>query len=69
MPIQRIYQKPYKVIWICDKCGDGIMEYSGISYSTNPPMYPHKCSKCGNPETVDNIYPRIEYENVYETNR
>ena len=39
----------------------GKLEYDGMTMLTsNPPLYPHKCWKCGHVENLDNTYPRIE---------
>lgn len=32
---------------VCDKCGEGIMEYDAESAQMNHIGYPHKCDKCG----------------------
>jgi hypothetical protein len=43
-----------------EECG-GAMEPTGFRYDTCPPMYPHKCVKCGHGENLDKVYPAIEY--------
>lgn len=46
---------------ICD-CG-GEMKASGATLLSKPPLYPHRCDKCGATESVRGVaYPRIKYE-------
>lgn len=57
--------KLYMVIQKCDKCGIGRMERNGnMIFTSEPPLYPHKCNNCGHEEcyTVAYPYQNIEYE-------
>lgn len=54
--------KVYKVHMMCDQCEKGEMRPTGFVYATlNLPANVHKCTECGNQETLDGNYPRIEY--------
>lgn len=55
---------PYEVNYICDKCGKGIMEYTGgHEYLTSIPQFEHKCNVCGEIKLFYNgTYPKISYE-------
>ena len=42
----------------CDKCGEGIMERDGNEvFASYPPLYPHKCDKCGYKTNYHVSYP------------
>lgn len=46
--------------YICDQCKEGEMFPEGnITLTSNPPQYPHKCSKCGYTINLTSRYPRI----------
>jgi hypothetical protein len=57
--------KAVRVVLHCDQCG-GRMSHTGVVFTRYPPLYPHKCDKCGYEEKRDKIYPAIEYENEEE---
>jgi len=46
MPEKEIRVKTYLVVYVCDACGEGNMEWNGMALTSNPPLYPHSCSKC-----------------------
>ncbi len=57
--------KTYKVIYICDECFEGEMEWNGIGLTTYPMQYPHKCNKCGALKTFrDRHYPLLRKEGL-----
>ena len=47
------------------RCGTpscrGRIEATGLTFTTMPPSYRHKCSKCGAVYDLSETYPRIEY--------
>jgi hypothetical protein len=53
---------PVSVDYICDVCGKGYMRYSGVMLTVNPPLYPHKCDKCGQGMNLSEVYPHITYK-------
>lgn len=67
---QRLETKTYVIIQKCDKCREGKMmvdENNMLTLLTSyPPLYPHKCDKCGHEENYNVVYPyqQIEYEEV-----
>ncbi len=52
----------YLVDCACDECHEGKMRSTGTCYTTNPPLYPHSCNKCGHVEMYDKIYPFQQVE-------
>ena len=50
MPEIKKEVKIYKETYLCDSCGDGYMEHTGVVLDSNPSQYPHTCSKCGHYE-------------------
>ena len=56
--------KTFTVSCLCEECGDGWMEPTGICLTSNPPQYPHKCSKCGEIENFRVEYPRTIYRTI-----
>lgn len=56
--------KAYNVRYMCDECDGGEMLPTGMCYPTNPPMYPHKCTKCSSGNTFTIQYPTIQYKEV-----
>lgn len=56
---------PIEVTYQCEKCGEGFMEDdSGAVIATYPPLYLHKCTKCGYREVFSKRYPMLEYEDA-----
>lgn len=59
-----VEKTPVKVIQVnyhCDECPDGSMLPTGITLTSYPPQYPHKCTNCGATKTFNTIYPYLEY--------
>lgn len=58
--------KPIGVRYICEFCGDGemVVDPTGEAPSlmTNPPLIPHKCTKCGETMHLQRMYPFIEWQ-------
>lgn len=58
--------KPVVVGMRCDACGEGMMEpvENGVgvfeAYATNPPLYKHRCSKCGAAQLFHTKFPNIQ---------
>ena len=49
----------------CDECGQGEMiREDNIIYPTSPPMYPHKCNKCGAVHNYTKIYPYHDFVEI-----
>lgn len=55
--------KAYRIDVVCPACRAGIMEFTGFTWSTNPPGHHHKCDTC---EYIcafqGRIYPSIRHE-------
>lgn len=54
------------VTYQCDECLEGEMLPTGTVLLSNPPKYPHKCTKCGYEMTFSVQYPYVEYFNPGE---
>lgn len=58
--------KPVGVRYICEFCNEGEMKVDpsgdAATIMTNPPLIPHKCTKCGKTMHLRKQYPYIEWE-------
>ena len=57
--------KAYRIELPCEKegCDGALVSCSGMTLTSNPPQYPHKCTKCGKEKHILGItYPYIEHE-------
>jgi hypothetical protein len=54
---------PVGIRYICEFCNDGEMrvDTNGEVKMTNPPLIPHKCTKCGKTMYFNKQYPYIEW--------
>lgn len=59
---KKIEVRSFEISYICDRCNEGTMIYTGVTLMSNPPQYPHRCDTCFNTQNLKNIYPRIHYE-------
>lgn len=50
-----------RVDYICDKCGEGGMVFTGQVALSNPPQHYHRCEVCGWTQAFPLTYPRTEY--------
>lgn len=57
MPEMKTRVKMYSVEYVCDECRKGVMQSTGITLTSNPPQYPHRCNKCGAEQTFMECYP------------
>lgn len=56
-----IVQVDYK----CPKCEEGYLRPTGTCFTTNPPMYPHRCTHCNYAETfTGKTYPYIDHRPI-----
>lgn len=53
--------KPVIVRYKCSKCNEGYMQRTDTVLTSNPPQFPHTCSKCGYNEIFLIMYPHLEY--------
>lgn len=58
--------KTFRTELYCD-CG-GQFIHNGMTTSTHPPGYSHSCNACTNVTLEDEKYPKIEYEEVAQSN-
>ena len=56
--------RPVWVEYICDKCGEGMMEMQSGLLLTDPPRHQHKCTHCGYEDHLFEYYPRLRWEPV-----
>ena len=62
---QLIEVKAFRSVYLCDTCGTE-MEWNGVCYTSNPPLYPHVCPKCFATRTFSTHYPTIVYRSEKE---
>ncbi|MFD2574267.1 hypothetical protein ACFSUS_26775 [Spirosoma soli] len=62
MPEVKKEVRTYKVRYVCDRCGIGDMEATGVVPKGYPGTYPHSCNHCGAFQTFDRQYPEIRLE-------
>ena len=53
--VERKIKSEIEELMICD-CG-GIMIFTGMTLTSNPPKYVHQCNKCGRNNNSFSIYP------------
>lgn len=56
--------EPYEVIYTCDNCGRGELEYTGLRRSSVPATYENQCPNCKNSFYLKYKYPTIRYKRV-----
>lgn len=54
--------KSFRIIQKCDKCKQGEMVPTGLTYTSYPPTYEHKCNCCGWTTSYNKTYPAIVHE-------
>jgi hypothetical protein len=40
----------------CDRCGQGYMKPTGFVLAVDPPLFPHRCTRCGYVEHYRKVY-------------
>ena len=55
--------KTILVNYECDVCGE-LMKSTGSVKLVFPPLYEHRCPKCGEEINLDKSYPTTEYEEL-----
>jgi hypothetical protein len=53
-----------KIDYICDVCGTGKMRSNGMTLTSFPPQFPHKCDSCNYELTLAHKYPMFGYEEM-----
>lgn len=58
--------RPIGIRYRCEFCNEGEMKYGtnegpAIALTVNPPLYEHKCTKCGKTMHLPKMYPYIEW--------
>jgi predicted RNA-binding Zn-ribbon protein involved in translation (DUF1610 family) len=62
---ERTYEvRTVGVDYLCDKCGDGVMEQTGIMLPMDPPKWRHKCNRCGEVSDLWQKYPTVRWERL-----
>ena len=56
--------KQVGVEYVCDSCGVGTMEKTGMALLSNPAQYVHRCNNCGHDASFRTTYPGIRMERV-----
>lgn len=53
--------QPVGVEYVCDACGQGTVELTGVMLASDPPQWPHKCNHCGHQVNLRDKYPTVRY--------
>lgn len=61
MPEETNNTKAVEVDYVCDVCKKGRMRPTGIILERLPPLYVHKCNKCGQGMNLYCTYPTIRF--------
>jgi len=56
--------KPYKVVYICDRCKSGEMTPTGQVFNLGKPQIEHVCPVCGFRKSFTDKYPKIEFREI-----
>ena len=56
--------KVYRVEFTCDTCGQGKLIYDGLTLSSNPPWFVHKCDHCNVKVNLRQRYPSISHQRI-----
>lgn len=57
--------KTFKVSMKCNKCGKGFMKLiGGMALASDPPLYKHRCTECGNEEFYRKEYPYLDTRSI-----
>ena len=64
MSEERVPVTPVMIVMRCDRCGRGLMESTGASFSTSfETTFPHRCTECGREDAFTDVkYPNIVYD-------
>lgn len=56
--------KVFQVEFVCETCKQGNMVFDGMTLTSNPPWFVHKCDNvnCGITANLRQRYPTIRYE-------
>ena len=63
MPEVTVEIKNHLVKYACPKC-HSFMVWGGIELTSNPPVFPHTCPKCGLVENLRRTYPYQTYTEI-----
>ena len=61
--------RPIGIRYKCEFCQDGeqIVDPKGAVLTSMPPLFPHKCNKCGKTMHLPKTYPYIYWENLNDS--
>jgi hypothetical protein len=68
VPTREFQLENIGIDYVCDACGEGTMERFGpIVLTSNPPLFEHKCNKCGASQFFNMTYPATGYRRKVTT--
>ena len=67
MIVKKVETKVYTEHAYCECGGEFKSENTAYQRGTGPTVYYHICNKCNNDTFLDDIYPRLVYEEVKES--
>lgn len=62
MSVVTVPVKYFEEHYECDFCGQGQVLPVGTVLLSMPPIYPHRCNKCGQPYNFPHRYPTLVLE-------
>lgn len=63
MPERKTKVRTYRVDYICNHCGEGLMEFTDFALLSNPPKYEHQCNVCKSKRHFSGVkYPHFTHE-------
>jgi hypothetical protein len=66
MTVETTDLRAIKLDYRCDKCGVGHYRSTGVTLTSYPAQYPHRCDKCDGHKTFLCIYPTTVHVPVEE---
>lgn len=64
MPITEKQVTTHQMDYLCDKCGKGVMRWTGMALLSMPAQFPHECTECSASQDFLVRYPHTEYRTV-----
>ena len=64
----KVEVKTYIISYTCDKCNIGKMEFTGLSFTVQPPKHQHQCNQCGHTAIYVKHYPYLATEEINNVN-
>lgn len=60
MPEKEISIQQVLLIYTCDLCNEGEMNYTTVIIHERPIKYQHRCDKCDKKKNLSSVYPKLK---------